>query len=64
MNKHNEIINALGGTSKVARLCKIKPPSVSEWRREGIPEYRLDYLRLLCHEVFKQLELGKINEPT
>ena len=33
----NQIIDALGGTSEVARLCGIKPPSVSEWRRDGIP---------------------------
>ena len=32
-----QIIDALGGTFEVAKLCQVKPPSVSEWRKEGIP---------------------------
>ena len=30
---NNKIIDALGGTTAVARLCEIKPPSVAEWRK-------------------------------
>ena len=28
------------GLTAVARMCDCKPPSVSEWRRNGIPEQR------------------------
>lgn len=27
------IIEALGGTSRVAELCEVRPPSVSDWRK-------------------------------
>lgn len=49
----DEIIDAMGGTSKTAHFCGIKPPSVSEWRRNGIPAARLQYLRLARPEIFK-----------
>ena len=48
----NQIIDALGGTFAVARLCNVRPPSVSEWRRTGIPEARLQFLRLARPDVF------------
>lgn len=49
----NTIIDRFGGTTEVAKLFKVKPPSVSEWRRVGIPEARLMYLRLLRPDVFE-----------
>lgn len=54
MNKHpdSEIIDALGGTTEVARICEIKPPSVSQWRFDGIPKARRQYLELLRPEAF------------
>lgn len=48
----SKIIDALGGTVAVARLCKIKPPSVSEWRTKGIPDARRQLLELLRPDVF------------
>jgi len=40
----NEIINILGGTSKVSRLCGVSPAAVCQWRKKGIPEDRMIYL--------------------
>lgn len=37
----SEIILLLGGPTAVARMLKIKPPSVHEWLATGIPEGRL-----------------------
>lgn len=51
----DEIIDALGGTSEVARLCEVRPPSVSEWRRTGIPKSRLMFLRLAKPAAFEKL---------
>ena len=51
----DEIIDALGGTSEVARRCEVQPPSVSEWRKLGIPKARLKYLQLARPEVFSTL---------
>jgi hypothetical protein len=40
------IIDGLGGTVAVAKLCEIDPSAVSQWRWDGIPRNRLKYLRL------------------
>lgn len=45
-----EIIQVLGGVTSVARMLDIKPPSVSGWLEEGIPESRL-------RELAGQLEI-------
>lgn len=49
----SEIIDRLGGTTEVARICQIKPPSVSEWRATGIPSARRQYLELLRPDAFQ-----------
>lgn len=49
----SQIIDALGGTCAVARLCGgIKPPSVTQWRINGIPSARLLYLKAIRPDVF------------
>lgn len=50
----NVIIDRLGGTSVVARLCKIKPPSVHGWRKNGIPPARLMYFQAIRPDVFAE----------
>ena len=49
----SEIIDELGGTAEVARLCEVQPPAVSQWRECGIPKARLMYLRAIRPEVFQ-----------
>jgi len=39
--EHSRLIELLGGTTEVARLVGIKPPSVSLWKKSGIPEDKL-----------------------
>lgn len=31
------VIEELGGTIEVSKLCQLKPPSVSYWKEAGIP---------------------------
>ena len=31
------LIDALGGTGQVAALCSVRAPSISQWRKRGIP---------------------------
>lgn len=52
--KHSDsdLIDAMGGTVAVAKMCEVKPPSVSEWRYMGIPRARLMYLKLVCPDAF------------
>ena len=64
MDKHKaelacRVIDALGGVSAVARLVGIQQPSVSGWKKHGIPHAREQYLRLLRPEAFKQAQQGK-----
>lgn len=48
----SKIIDELGGTTEVARLFDVRPPSVSEWRINGIPKARLQTLRLMRPDLF------------
>lgn len=38
------LIDKLGGTAEVARLCRVSSQAVSKWRRDGIPDARRMYL--------------------
>lgn len=50
------VIDAFGGTGKVAKLCGIEPASVSGWKTTRIPPAREQYLRLLNPAAFHQQE--------
>lgn len=55
-----KIIQALGGTSEVARLCECRPQAVSQWfgvdpatgKQREIPKARLMYLQAVRPKVF------------
>jgi phage terminase Nu1 subunit (DNA packaging protein) len=53
------LIDLLGGTSAVARICKVKQPSVSQWRKDGIPSARRQFLELLRPDVFRTNAAGR-----
>lgn len=59
----NTIIDRLGGTSETARLCEVQPPSVSEWRKTGIPKARLKFLRLARPDVFDDAHPRTESQP-
>lgn len=46
------IITAFGGPTQMAILFEIKQPSVSEWKKKGIPKARLQTLRLMRPDLF------------
>ena len=48
----SKIIDALGGTVKVAELCDVTTGAVSQWRNDGIPRARLMYLKAIRPDVF------------
>ncbi|MCX4154967.1 MULTISPECIES: hypothetical protein [Paraburkholderia] len=58
------VIKALDGTAATARLFGIEPPSVSNWKKTGIPPARLMYLEVARPEVLAQVraELRKEKE--
>jgi hypothetical protein len=51
------IIDALGGTTKAARLLEAPISTVNSWRRIGIPPSRLAHIRLVA-------KVNKITLPT
>lgn len=52
LHRDSSLIDRLGGTMAVAKMFGIKSPSVSEWRRGGIPKSRLMFLKLARPELF------------
>lgn len=58
----SEIIEALGGTFRVAELCEVRPPSVSDWKKHGIPRARMMFLRVARPDVFKELDEDSENK--
>ena len=42
----SELIDALGGTLKLAETCDVTQAAVSQWRVEGIPDGRRQFLAL------------------
>lgn len=55
------VIDALGGTSAVAKMCKVTGGAVSQWKTKGIPESRLMYIELAFPDVFVP---KKSNDPS
>ena len=51
----DEIIDALGGTSTVAKMSDVTDSAVSQWRVNGIPKYQLRFLRVAKPDVFAAL---------
>lgn len=50
----NKIIDELGGSLEVARLCEVTVGAVSQWRAGGIPRARLMFLKLLRPDLFPE----------
>lgn len=44
-------MDALGGSSEIARLIKAPISTVHSWKTKGITEARLDHLRLAAKEA-------------
>lgn len=52
-NPDSRLIDDLGGTTAVAKIFDIKPPSVSGWRVDGIPKARRQFLQLYRPDLFR-----------
>lgn len=48
------IVDRLGGPTKAAQFFEIKPPSISDWLKNGVPRARLRHLRDARPDVFPQ----------
>lgn len=52
-HEHSSLIDRLGGTTKVASICKVRSQAVSRWRRDGIPPARFMYLEAIYPDVIR-----------
>lgn len=53
----SSLIDALGGTAEVARLCDVSMQAVSNWRQDGIPKARRMYLAAVRPAAFAVLPI-------
>jgi DNA-binding transcriptional regulator YdaS (Cro superfamily) len=58
------IIDLLGGTAQVARMCKVDPAAVSAWKVRGIPADRFMFLGARIEEVSNGLVTRQDIFPT
>lgn len=54
----SKLIDALGGTSDVARMFRISKPSVCKWRLVGIPEARMMYLQIAKPKLMRTVNIA------
>lgn len=54
-----KVIDALGGTAEVARIFNVRMPSVSDWKRDGIPSARVMFLRVAYASKLEGVDLEK-----
>ena len=47
----SELIDALGGTAKLAEICDVTSQAVSQWRDDGIPDARRQLLSMLYPDL-------------
>lgn len=58
MNTHAAaVIDKLGGTAAVAKLFRIRQPSVCKWRNAGIPKARIMYLEVARAKELRGIDL-------
>lgn len=64
MNPHAiQVIDALGGTAATARTFKLSMPSVSDWKKNGIPEARMMFLRATRLQELQGIDLDAATSP-
>ena len=54
--KDIDLIEKIGGVSKVAKICQITPSAVSQWKKNGIPKAQVNFLNL----YIKQIDIKKM----
>ncbi|GKT20052.1 hypothetical protein AVHY2522_24655 [Acidovorax sp. SUPP2522] len=53
-----QIIRALGGSSAAARLFGIAVPSVTKWKKSGIPRPRMMFLELARPDLLVDIDIN------
>jgi hypothetical protein len=57
MNTTSQLIDALGGTSKLAKEAGVSLSAVAQWRKlDGIPAARMNQFELRNKKLFKKIK--------
>jgi len=65
MNPHAiKVIEALGDTAEVARMFGVRMPSVSDWKKSGIPKARMMYLRAVRPDALEGADADAATAPS
>lgn len=52
-----KVIELLGDTAEVARMFEVRMPSVSDWKRVGIPRARMLFIRAVRPDVLEGIDV-------
>ena len=57
----SKLIDELGGSVKVADIFGIRSQAVSKWRKQGIPDARMMYLKAVYPETVAAVQCNQFN---
>ena len=58
-----KVIEALGDTDNVARQFDVRMPSVSDWKKSGIPKARMMYLQVAHPHALDGVDVDAATAP-
>lgn len=51
------VVERLGDTAEVARMFEVKMPSVSDWKKFGIPKARMMFIKAVRPDVLDGIDV-------
>lgn len=51
------VVERLGDTAEVARMFEVRMPSVSEWKKSGIPKARMMFIKAVHPEALDGIDV-------
>ena len=58
MNTHaTTVVERLGDTAEVARMFEVRMPSVSDWKKSGIPKARMMFIKAVRPDVLADIDI-------
>lgn len=65
MNTHaTTVVERLGDTAEVARMFEVRMPSVSDWKKYGIPKARMMFIRAVRPDVLDGIDVDAATAST
>lgn len=58
------IVERLGDTAEVARMFEVRMPSVSDWKKSGIPKARMMFIKAVRPDVLEGIDVEAATATT